>query len=454
MTRISLGHLKHCSLPWHFVWLLGCVLFAGSCATTAKMNKAFHRQIEESQVFQSAFTGFALYDPEQEQWLIQHHADKYFTPASNMKLFTFYLSNHLNKAFLPALVYEEVGDSLLFWGTGHPGMLHPWLPADSSVLTLLRRYEGKLFFCPANFADKRFGPGWAWDDYPWYYQAEKAPLPLYGNLVYIQHDSSQLGFSIIPKRFCDSTHLDPYAHWPSVRWHRAECHNTFTYNPPATSGSTYHTEIPFRWSAQLAAQLLSDTLQRPVEVLALPLWPSEQALVLYAAQPADSIYQLLLHDSDNFIAEQLLLLCSYVLTDTLDSQKAISWALDSLLADLPDRPLWVDGSGLSRYNMVTPRTMVVLLDKLLREIPPRRLFQLLPAGGRDGTIANWYAGPKGPFVFAKTGTLRNKHCLSGYLRTASGRLLIFSFMHNNFPGSNTAYKREMERLLEQIYLQY
>ncbi|RMD68818.1 MAG: D-alanyl-D-alanine carboxypeptidase, partial [Bacteroidetes bacterium] len=134
--------------------------------------------------------------------------------------------------------------------------------------------------------------------------------------------------------------------------------------------------------------------------------------------------------------------------------RAIAWALDSLLADLPDRPLWVDGSGLSRYNLVTPRTMVMLLDKIRREVPAQRLFGLLPAGGRSGTIAEWYAGPDGPYVFAKTGTLRNRHCLSGYLRTARGRWLIFSFMHNNFPGSNRAWKEEMERTLEYIYQNY
>ncbi len=432
---------------WMLVWLSGCL--AGK-----KLRTQLHDQLEQSPIFQSAFTGFALYDPEKGQWLVEHQADHYFTPASNIKLFTFYLCNRLYGAFLPALVYEQAGDTLIFWGTGHPGLLHPYLPADTSVLAFLRKHEGPLFFCPGNFADRRFGPGWAWDDYTWYFQAEKAPLPLYANVLRIRHDSSRHGFQLSPPLFLDSAYLNPRAAAPHPRWTRDECRNRFSYNPPAVTGPSYEYEIPFRWSAQLAARLLSDTLGRPVEVLDLPLMPSEHAAVHYAAQPADSLYRQLLQDSDNFIAEQLLLLSSYALTDTLDGSRAIQWALDSLLADLPDPPVWVDGSGLSRYNLVTPRTMVALLDKLRKEVAPQRLFALLPAGGVSGTLSEWYAGVRGPYVFAKTGTLRNRHCLSGFVRTQQGRLLIFSFMHNNFVGPNADYKREMERLLEFIFQQY
>lgn len=439
-------------LPW---WLLAWMLLGLSgCLAGKKLRTELHHQLAQSPTFQSAFTGFALYDPEKGQWLVEHQADHYFTPASNVKLFTFYLSNRLNEAFLPALVYEQTGDTLIFWGTGHPGLLHPYLPADTSVLAFLRKHKGPLFYCPGNFADRRFGPGWAWDDYPWYYQAEKAPLPLYANMLRIWRDSSQHGFRLSPTYFLDSIHLDPHVTAPQARWMRDECRNRFSYNPPAVTGPSYEYEIPFRWSAQLAARLLSDTLGRPVEVLNLPLMPSEQANVLYAAQPADSIYKLLLQDSDNFIAEQLLLLSSYLLTDTLDGTRAIRWVLDNALADLPNPPIWVDGSGLSRYNLVTPRTMVALLDKLRREVDPQRLFALLPAGGVSGTLSQWYAGTHGPYVFAKTGTLRNRHCLSGFVRTRQDRLLIFSFMHNNFVGPNADYKREMERLLEFIFQHY
>ena len=79
---------------------------------------------------------------------------------------------------------------------------------------------------------------------------------------------------------------------------------------------------------------------------------------------------------------------------------------------------------------------------------------MLPAGGERGTIKSWYGGKEEPYVFAKTGTLSNKHCLSGYLKTKSGDVLIFSFMNNNYVGSSTPVKEEMQKVLEWIWENY
>ena len=162
-----------------------------------------------------------------------------------------------------------------------------------------------------------------------------------------------------------------------------------------------------------------------------------------------------MQESDNFIGEQLLLSCSAKLFNgQLSSEQTIAYALDSLLADLPDPIRWVDGSGLSRYNLFTPRSIIALLHKLYQEYPQDWLFSMLPNGGKSGTISGWYGGKDAPYVFAKTGTLSNKHCLSGYIKTNSGKVLLFSFMHNNYIGSSTPVKREMQQVLEWIWENY
>jgi D-alanyl-D-alanine carboxypeptidase/D-alanyl-D-alanine-endopeptidase (penicillin-binding protein 4) len=169
--------------------------------------------------------------------------------------------------------------------------------------------------------------------------------------------------------------------------------------------------------------------------------------------PADSVYKVMMQESDNFMAEQLLLVCAATLSDTLSPERTIEHMKKEYFRDFPDAAFWVDGSGLSRYNLFTPRTIVALWKKIYAEVPRDRLFQLLAIGGKAGTIKNYYKAPK-PYIFGKTGSLSNNHCLSGYLVTQSGKTLIFSFMNSNFTVATAEVRTNMQRILNLIYEKY
>jgi D-alanyl-D-alanine carboxypeptidase/D-alanyl-D-alanine-endopeptidase (penicillin-binding protein 4) len=99
--------------------------------------------------------------------------------------------------------------------------------------------------------------------------------------------------------------------------------------------------------------------------------------------------------------------------------------------------------------------MVHLLKKIYLEVPQERLFAILPAGGQSGTLKNWYKSDKPqPYVYAKTGSLANVHCLSGYLVTKRGKTLIFSFMHNSIVRPINEVRREMEKVLKGLHERY
>src|SRR5690606_3103386 len=150
------------------------------------------------------------------------------------------------------------------------------------------------------------------------------------------------------------------------------------------------------------------------------------------------------------LAEQILMMASQSLSDTLSSDIAIDHMLNNYLLDLPDEPQWVDGSGLSRYNLVTPRTMISLLLKIKEEVPQERLFNILATGGVSGTLKNNYVADE-PYIFAKTGTLRHNHSLSEYLRAKSGKVLVFSLMNSNYTVPTNVLKSQMELILRQLY---
>jgi serine-type D-Ala-D-Ala carboxypeptidase/endopeptidase (penicillin-binding protein 4) len=161
----------------------------------------------------------------------------------------------------------------------------------------------------------------------------------------------------------------------------------------------------------------------------------------------------MMQESDNLLAEQLLLICSNILSDSLKSEIAIKYAKDSLLNDLKDEPIWVDGSGLSRYNLFTPRSIVQVWEKIQAAVPQERLFTLIATGGKSGTIKKWYKGDE-PYIFGKTGTLSNNHALSGFIKTKKGRTFIFCFMNNNFVKSTSDVRNMMQEILYKIYSNY
>jgi serine-type D-Ala-D-Ala carboxypeptidase/endopeptidase (penicillin-binding protein 4) len=406
-------------------------------------------KLEESPVFSKCFTGFALYDPEKGEMLCEYNADKYFTPASNTKILTLYTSLQMLGDSIPALQYQQQGDLLIFWGTGDPSFLNPHLAQNPQVFNFLKNSREQLLFCPANFKDQRYGSGWMWGDFPYAYQAEKSPFPVYSNVAHFRQADSGGPIEVRPKflksllRYDSMMQVEDYIG-------RDEFDNHFTVNTTAPKGRDVEWHVPFRYSPAFLSEVLTDTLRRPVHVLNANLLPPPNAATLYSLR-ADTLYRLMMQESDNFIAEQLLLLCSWRSSGAMNTEQVIDFSKKNFLAGLPDEPKWVDGSGLSRYNLVTPRSLVKLLDKIQQQVPRPRLFNIFPAGGVSGTIKTNYRNGGSPYIFAKTGTLRNNHCLSGYLITRKGKMLIFSFMHNNFTVSTSSVRKEMEQVLREIY---
>ena len=446
------------ALPKNISFLFLLCIFAGiSCrskkhltnTTKKKTPTSVQEFIEGSEVFENSFTGFALYDPKKEKMLYQHDADKYFTPASNTKIFTLYTALEILGDSIPALKYIVKNDSLIFWGTADPSFLNLQLPDNQIVIDFLKNRKEKLFFASSNFQDKRFGAGWAWDDFSYSYQTEKSPFPIHGNIVRFQSQLDGDGIEIFPKPFESLVFYNPQIGGSHTIFQRKEFENIFEYNQLQPTSKNYKKDIPFHYSDEFFVELISLILEKNVELLPIEMAIPATAKTIYSL-PVDEIYEPLMQESDNFMSEQILLACSNEVFDTMNTRKIIRFFTKEYLKDSPDRPIWRDGSGLSRYNLFTPRTMIFLLKKIHDKIPEERIFRIFPTGKKEGTIKNWYA----PYVHAKTGTLSNKHCLSGYLTTQKGETLLFSFMHNNYVTSSIPLKEEMQKILHFIHMKY
>ncbi len=425
--------------------IFGSIIFILLVSWACSPRVGILKEINQTQLDLKDHTGFALYDPESKKYLIEYNAEKYFTPASNTKIFTFYASLKLLGDSATALKYIYKGDSLIFWGMAEPSFLYSRTFDNGRIFNFLEQSPKKLFYSATNFKTSTLGPGWAWDDYPYNYSAERSPFPIFGNLIAIERPLND--FFISPRFFTQhfTVATDLRKRDEIIR---DLDNNQLTFFPGLITNKSW--EVPYHYSSDLIADLLSDTLKREVDEIYMPLPRNAQTL---KSIPLDSLYSVMMQDSDNFIAEQLLLQCAAVLSDTLKPEIAIDFAKKNLLSDLPDEPSWVDGSGLSRYNLFTPRSIVKLWEKIYEEVPQERLFNLLAVGGKQGTIKNWYHKDP-PFIFGKTGTLSNNHTLSGYLITRSGKVLIFSMMNNNYLASTNEVRRRMEKILLTIHDKY
>lgn len=431
-------------------------LIFSACATTRALERRAGRElvtrIGESPVFANSFSGFVLLDPESGRTLADIHGDHYFTPASNTKILTLATCLEILGDSVPALqtrrhVLNEAENRsvLLLRGTGDPTFLHPQFQAWQSAFGWLKNRSDTVQIWPRPPQVERFGPGWAWDDFQDAYSAERSVFPLYGNTVLFSFDTG--GYAVEPPFF--HKNFDATLYTDRIKRHE---HENLWVLPPAPKPQDTTRWFPFTRAGLDLGALLADTLGRPVEELTG--WEYEfvpDDWHTHYATPLDTVLRRMMHQSDNFIAEQLLLVCSGQKFGLLQPDIPIRWMLDSVLTDMPQRPRWVDGSGLSRYNLISPHDLAIVLRKLWLEQPHERLLDLFPAGGVSGTIADRYADAKGkPFVFAKTGGMSGVHCLSGYVVTKRDKTLVFSFMHNNFVGTNRPWKEEMGRVLEFI----
>ncbi len=412
-----------------------------SCAT----QRYFSRPVLQAEKEFHHHIGFVVYDPLLKKTVFEHQADRYFTPASNTKIFTLFAALSTLTDSVPSLRYEQRNDSLLFWGTGDPAFLYSNVNSAPLVFNFLKQQQSALYFSPANGASAYLGPGWAWDDHNDYYQVERTPFPIYGNLATVRKLNKR--FASIPDVFTFNV-LDSMPNGQRPVLERAFDSNEITFHPGIGGRQTWY--VPFHVDDRLMSRLLTDTLKRDVGLS----WsrPSRQSKILRATV-ADSLYKVMMQTSDNFIAEQLMMMVGEARTDTLSVKAGIDATLKTILTDLPDRAVWVDGSGLSRYNLFTPRTIVKVWEKIYGKVSWDRLRVILPALGESGTLKNTYSA-KTSFIIGKSGSLSNHYSLSGYLVTKRGRTLIFSWMNNNFAAPTREIRGRMESILKDIYENY
>jgi D-alanyl-D-alanine carboxypeptidase/D-alanyl-D-alanine-endopeptidase (penicillin-binding protein 4) len=389
--------------------------------------------------------------------LYSRDAQKYFIPASNVKLLTTAAAlQKLGADFrIKTSVYSGENGSLYVVGRGDPSITEAQL--QSLAQQLKRRgvdRVNELIGDDSYFQGSAVNPNWEWEDAQSGYGAPINSLIFNQNAIELLLSPQEIGQPL------KVTFAEPKL---ANQWQIQNNSVTVAQNESEFIEVGREFDRPaIRVSGQLKVGAESEPayvavvnpannfLQHFQQVLAAEGISVKQALVASASRnfnqelatvespPLAQLVRETNRESNNLYAEVLLRLLGKV-TDKKPQQqedtgeiglKELKTALTQLGVN-PNSYILADGSGLSRHNLISPEALVQTL-RLMANSPAASIYrQSLPIAGESGTLKNRLnSTPNRVILQAKTGTLSGVSALSGYIEVPDYEPLVFSIIVN------------------------
>jgi D-alanyl-D-alanine carboxypeptidase/D-alanyl-D-alanine-endopeptidase (penicillin-binding protein 4) len=434
--------------PFKFENLLKLLFIA--VATVMILSACSVRQAQKtllsSEGVKGAHIGIAIYNDTKGQWLSKYQSDHYFTPASNTKILATYLGLQFLGDSLPGWKMAENTDTLFLMPLGDPSFMHPEFKYQP-VVDIIKNTNKQVVIVGNNQDQfEIFGSGWSWADYAEDYQPERSRMPIYGNVVHFYQSNKKLE-AIKPFYFFKD--IVDLGKAEEKNWSRNRTGNRF-FTTNENNKSKYF-QVPFSQEDTpmvKAIELLNDTLGKKISFQKNSTYASNNFKTIKTV-PTDSLLKIMMLRSDNFYADQIVLMASEQLFGRMDDAALIDSAKKLFFADLPQSMRWADGSGLSRYNLNTPENYIAILQQMHAKFGEARVKNIFEKGG-EGTIAAYYKNFPGT-MYAKTGTLGGQVALSGFIYTPKLQKLYFSVLvANHMSPTSTQVRRAVETYLTSV----
>lgn len=431
--------------------------------------------------------GLLIADAESGDTLYEQNADKYFIPASNMKLFSTALAlAKLGPDYRFHTTLETHGTisadgtlnaDLFLVGRGDPNLSNRKFPyelkeefdggpdkviaelADALLAKGVREIRGDIVGDDSYFPYQAYPDGWEIGDTVWEYGAAISAIVVQDNTVTVtltpgERAGDAVQATVVPPTPDFSVQNDVVTSAAEVKsdltLKREPGSKVVIIRGTLPAQSTPRKLVlaiqqPAEHAAALLARLLTDrgvkisgmarAVHLPEPVTAQP----RAILVDHASVPLSDSVKLVNKISQNLHTEMLLRATARKngIWSTSDDLMKFPADFYGAAGITPGDVIQSDGSGLSRHDLITPRATVSLLKFAQQQPWFSAFFASLPVAGVDGTLEslmkNTSAAGK---IHAKTGSVEHVRTRSGFAETPGGRRLVFSFLSNNQGGKN------------------
>lgn len=426
--------------------------------------------------FLNAHWGVVIQSLETGEFLYKRNENKSFMPASNMKIFTTSTALCMlgpNYRYSTKLVTNGSIDKnilkgdLIIKGSGDPTFpkkyrndsLHTLFSSwtDSLKRAGVTEVQGDIIGDDNCFDNQGMGVGWSWDDETYWYAAPTSGLSYNDNCI---------DLSVSPGEYIGSTaqiKLNPNTNYITLK-------NSIRTVPPDTSANLdYYRKsgtnvinafgvMPLNGTSRIESLSIDNPTLYTVTVFKEMLEaagikvtgkakdiddvkPKREFTTVYqtlnstTSMPLAEIIKTVNKKSQNLYAEQIL----KTLGKELGGNGTVNRAIEiekKFLSNVgldPDKLMIVDGSGLSRLDLITPMQVTTLLGYMYRHKYWKEFYNSLPIAGVDGTLDNRMKNSRATNnVHAKTGYINYVRSLSGYVTTKDGEMLVFTMIANNY----------------------
>jgi len=440
--------------------------------TTIDEMKLLINQKFNGPLFAHAHWGVLIESLENGEIWYQQNADRMFMPASNEKILTaasallilgpdfkydtdlYYTGEIVDSILKGDLIVKGNGDPTFYTRFFNDPRDPFWRWADTLLKLGITKIDGNIIGDDNAFDDNGLGNGWAYDGLDNWYSAESGALQFNENYIDLKiippmtiNDTIKIIPNISSNYFSiiDNISVVDTGN-TSLRFNRPLNSNEITTSGTFVIGTDSIEISPSIHNPTLFyVTVLKETLlKKGISITGSPLdcddisnWDLEDinyVRILSHKSPAlKEMLNVLMKKSQNLYAETLVKTMGWTENGigSFDEGREVVETVLSGFEILPETYAFRDGSGLSRYNFVSPAQIVKILKGMRKSKYWEIWKDILPIAGIDGTLKARMKGTKAEGnVMAKTGTISNVRGLSGYLTTSDGEEIVFSFLIN------------------------